>query len=359
MNRITTLIFGSSGSHCYPFGKGRKMGKKIGIDLGTANTMIYVGGKGIVMRAPSVVAVEKQSKKVVAVGADAKKMIGKTPGSIIAYRPLKDGVIADFEIASLMLHSFLHKVDAVSIFNRPSVIVCMPYLVTEVEKRAIEDATFEAGAKSVALIEEPIAAAIGAGLRVAGARGSMLVDIGGGTTEVAVLSLGGIVVSNSTRIAGDELDSAIIQYMKNRHSLLIGEATAEFLKRRIGSAHPKIDRGTARIYGRSLKTGQGVELEVSSREIREAISEKTEQILRVIKTTLEETPPELSADIFDFGMILTGGGSLLPGLAMLISESTGVRVTMAKSPLESVCLGIGRVIESSGALAGAVKFRQR
>ncbi len=335
------------------------MGKKIGIDLGTANTMIYVGGRGIVMRAPSVVAVEQQTKRVVAVGLEAKRMIGKTPGSIVAYRPLKDGVIADFEIASMMLHEFLSKVDAGSFFNRPSVIICMPYGVTEVEKLAIENAAFEAGAKAVALIEEPIAAAIGAGLRVAGARGSMIVDIGGGTTEVAVLSLGGIVVSHSLRVGGDDLDNAIIQYMKNKHNLLIGETTAETVKKKIGSAHPKFDRGYFKVYGRSLKTGQGESLIVTSREIRHAMLEPLREIVTSVKSALEDTPPELSADIFDLGMMITGGGTLLRGLPTLISEYTGVRVTVAKHPLESVCLGIGRVIESSGAYSDAVRFRQK
>ncbi len=335
------------------------MGKKIGIDLGTANTMIYVGGRGIVMRAPSVVAVEQQTKRVVAVGLEAKRMIGKTPGSIVAYRPLKDGVIADFEIASMMLHEFLSKVDAAGFFNRPSVIICMPYGVTEVEKLAIENAAFEAGAKAVALIEEPIAAAIGAGLRVAGARGSMIVDIGGGTTEVAVLSLGGIVVSHSLRVGGDDLDNAIIQYMKSKHSLLIGETTAEVLKKKIGSAHPKFDRGELRIYGRSLKTGQGESLVVKSSEIRYAMQEPIQEIIESVKSALEDTPPELSADIYDLGMMLTGGTTLLRGLPTLISEYTGVRVTVAKNPLECVCLGIGRVIESSGAYADAVRFRQK
>ena len=335
------------------------MGKKIGIDLGTANTMIYVGGKGIVLRAPSVVAVEKQSKRVVAVGHKAKKMIGKTPRSIVAYRPLKDGVIADFEIASMMLHKFLHEVDATGFFNRPSVIVCMPYGVTEVEKRAIEDSAFEAGAKEVALIEEPIAAAIGAGLRVAGARGSMIVDIGGGTTEVAVLSLGGIVVSRSVRVAGDELDNAISQYMKGHYALLIGDTTAELLKKKIGSVHPGVDRGKLTVYGRSQRSGLGEGVTVSSREIRAALEEPIQQIIDAIHQALEDTPPELSADIYDYGIMLTGGGAMLGGLAARISESTGIRVTVAKRPLESVCLGIGRVIESTGSLAGAVKFRQK
>lgn len=335
------------------------MGKKIGIDLGTANTLIYVGGKGIVLFAPSVVAVEKQTKRVVAVGNDAKRMLGKTPGNIMAYRPLKDGVIADFEISSMMLHSFLRKVDAGGIFNRPSVIICMPYGVTEVEKRAIEDAAFEAGVKEVALIEEPIAAAIGAGLRVAGARGSMIIDIGGGTTEVAVISLGGIAVSKSIKIAGDELDSAIVQYMKDRRGLLIGDTTAEMLKKHIGSVHPDADRGSMKVYGRSVRSGLAAEMTVHSREIREALVEDAEQIVNAVKEALEDTPPELSADIYDLGIMLTGGGAMLAGLPALISENTGLRVTVAKRPVESVCRGIGRVIESTGIYSGAVRFRQR
>ncbi len=335
------------------------MGKKIGIDLGTANTLIYMGGKGIIMRAPSVVAIEKQTSKVVAVGLEAKKMIGKTPGTITAYRPLKDGVIADFDVTSMMIHQFLQKIDAGGFFNRPSVIVCMPYGVTEVEKRAVEDATLEAGVKSVSLIEEPIAAAIGSGLRVSGARGSMIVDIGGGTTEVAVLSLGGIVVSNSVRVAGDELDDAIVQYVRDRYSVLIGEGSAELLKKRIGSVHPSINRGSMKVYGRSLRSGLGAEIEVSSAGIREALSDKVEEIISTIKRTLEQTPPELSADIYDLGIMLAGGGAMLGGLATIITERTGIRVTLAKHPLDAVCLGIGRVIESSGAIGGALRSRTR
>lgn len=335
------------------------MGKKIGIDLGTANTLIYMGGKGIILRAPSVVAVEQQTGKVVAVGGEAKRMIGKTPGSIVAYRPLKEGVIADFEVTSMMLHQFLRKIDAGGFFNRPSVIVCMPYGVTEVEKRAVEDATLEAGVKSVSLIEEPIAAAIGSGLHVSGARGSMIVDIGGGTTEVAVVSLGGIVVSHSLRVAGDQLDQAIIQYLRDKHHVLIGDMTAELLKRKIGSVHPSVDRGTLTIYGRSLRSGLGAELTISSAAIREALSEKVEDIIETIKLTLEDTPPELSADIYDFGIMLAGGGAMLGGLPTLISERTGLRVTVAKRPLECVCLGIGRVIEGAGDIGSALKTRSR
>ena len=335
------------------------MGKKIGIDLGTANTLIYVGGRGIVMRAPSVVAVEQQTRRVLAVGSGAKKMIGKTPGSITAYRPIRDGVIADFDVTSLMLQKFLRRVDAGSFFNRPAVVVGMPCGINEVEKRAIEDATFEGGARSVALIEEPIAAAIGSGLRVAGPRGSMIVDIGGGTTEVAVIAMGGIVVSRSLNVAGDGFDADIIRYIRSERGILIGEATAELLKVHIGSVHKKVDRGTLNVYGRSMKTGLGVEFTVSSDEICEATSDGVMKIISAIRAALEETPPELSADIYDFGIMLTGGGSLIGGLDRKITEETSLRVTYAKRPLESVCIGIGRVIESTGSLAGAVKFRQR
>ena len=335
------------------------MGKKIGIDLGTANTLIYVSGRGIVMRAPSVVAVEQQTRRVLAVGSGAKRMLGKTPGSIIAYRPIRDGVIADFDVTSLMLQKFLRRVDAGSFFNRPSVIVGMPCGINEVEKRAIEDASLEGGARSVALIEEPIAAAIGSGLRVAGPRGSMIVDIGGGTTEIAVIALGGIVVSRSLNVAGDGFDADIIRYIRSERGILIGEATAELLKVRVGSAHPQFDRGEINVYGRSMKTGLGVEFSVSSGEIREAISEGVIKLTSAIKSALEETPPELSADIYDFGIMLTGGGSLIGGLGKRITEETSLRVTYAKSPLESVCRGIGRVIDSTGSLAGAVRFRQR
>ena len=335
------------------------MGKSIGIDLGTANTLVYVKGRGIVLREPSVVAVEARTRRVMAVGNEAKLMLGKTPGSIVAMRPLKDGVIAEFDITAAMLHHYYNKVAGPSIFSRPRVIICIPYGVTEVEKRAVQDVALEAGAQSVALIEEPIAAAIGAGLKVADARGSMIVDIGGGTTEVAVTSLGGIVLSSALRSAGDELDSAIIAYMKRKHNVLIGEMTAEMLKKNIGSVIPMADRGNMVIRGRNLLNGLPATLAVSSGEIREAMSEQVSRIIDCIRTTLENTPPELSSDIYDNGIMLAGGGALLAGLDMLIQQLTGIRTMIAKNPMDCVAMGIGKVIDSVGELNGIVNFRTR
>lgn len=335
------------------------MAKIVGIDLGTANTLICTKGKGIVLRSPSVVAISKADRSVVALGREARRMLGKTPEGILAFRPLKDGVIADPEVTSKMIRAFFEYTDSISLFSRPSAIVCIPYGVTEVEKRAVEDAAFEAGARSVALIEEPLAAAIGTGLRVGGARGSMIVDIGGGTTEVAVISLGGIVASNSIRVAGDEFDEAIISYLRRRRGILIGSATAEILKIRIGSAHPSCDAGEMEVCGRSLDSGLGAVMKIRSHEVREAISSTLEQIIYAIKKTLEQTPPELSSDIYDFGIMLTGGGALLRGIDKLISERTGIQVKIAQRPLESVCAGILRVIESEGKLGNLLQYRGR
>ncbi len=333
------------------------MAKQLGIDLGTANTIVYMKGKGIILREPSVVAVDKVGKRVVAVGGDAKRMIGKTPGNIAAYRPMKDGVIADFDVTAKMLHSFFGKVQASGPFSRPSVAICIPYGVTEVERRAVEDATFEAGAKNVALVDEPMAAAIGSGLRINGARGSMIVDIGGGTAEVAVISLGGIVISHSLRAAGNQIDEAIVRYMKREYGVLIGDTTAEALKKNIGSVHVSMDRGEMEIRGRNLRTGLPAVMTVCSAQIREAITEPVSRIINTIRTALENTPPELSADIFDYGIMLAGGGALLGGLPALISERTGVRVTVAKRPLDSVALGLGKVIE--GQVGDIVRYRSR
>lgn len=335
------------------------MAKIVGIDLGTANTLICTKGKGIVLRSPSVVAISKADRSVVALGKEARRMLGKTPEGILAFRPLKDGVIADPEVTAKMIRAFFEYTDSISLFARPSAIVCIPFGVTEVEKRAVEDATFEAGARSVALIEEPLAAAIGTGLRVGGARGSMIVDIGGGTTEVAVISLGGIVASNSVRVAGDEFDEAIISYLRRRRGILIGSATAEALKIRIGSAHPSCDAGEMEVCGRSLDSGLGAVMKIRSSEVREAISGNLEQIIYAIKKTLEQTPPELSADIYDFGIMLSGGGALLRGIDKLITERTGIQVKIAPRPLESVCAGILRVIESEGKLGNLLQYRGR
>ncbi|MBQ7475332.1 MAG: rod shape-determining protein [Clostridia bacterium] len=333
--------------------------KSIGIDLGTANTIVYLKGRGIVLREPSVVAIDQRGKHVVAVGSEAKMMLGKTPGSITALRPLKDGVIAEFDATAAMLRHFFKKVSGNTIMSRLKVIICIPYGVTEVEKRAVEDVTLEAGAQSVALIEEPVAAAIGSGLRVEDARGSMIVDIGGGTTEVAVLSLGGIVLSTSLRTAGDELDDAISAYIKRKYNVLIGDVTAEMLKKRIGSVHPSFDKGVMEVRGRNLLNGLPAIINVTSVEIRESMAEQIKSIIESIRVTLENTPPELSSDIYDTGIVLSGGGALLPGLDLLVSRITGIRTVVAKNPLDCVAIGIGRVIESVGELSGVVNFRGR
>lgn len=334
-----------------------RMSKNIGIDLGTSNVIVYAKGKGIVLREPSVVAAETRGGKVVAVGNEAKMMLGKTPGSIKAVHPLKDGVIAEFDFAAKMLRDMFSRVSGNALFSRPKVMISIPYGVTEVEKRAVEDVTLEAGAQSVALIEEPFAAAIGAGLRVEDARGSMIIDIGGGTTEVAVISLGGIVLSNSIKIAGDTFDESIAAYIKNNFHVLIGDVTAEELKKNLGSALEATDRGAMEIRGRNLQNGLPAILTVNSAQIREAMSEDISRIIECIRNTLETTPPELSSDIYDSGIMLTGGGALIAGLAQIIAQTTGIRVIVAKSPLDCVAVGIGHVIESD--FNGAVSFRNR
>ena len=323
------------------------MARQIGIDLGTANTLIYQKDKGIVLRAPSVVSIDRSKNEVIASGLIAKRMLGKTPSNIKALRPLKDGVITDLQVTSLMLRDFFERLDMVSLFNRPSALVCIPYGITEVERRAVEDATFEAGAKNVGLIDEPIAAAVGADIQVYKARGAMLVDLGGGVSEASVISLGGVVQSNSLRIAGDEIDLAIVNYLKQRRNVLIGEITAERLKIRIGTAMPGIDRGSMEVCGRDLKTGLATTIEVTTAEIYQAISEPVSEIISMVKQTLEETPPELSADIFDFGIVMVGGGSLLPGIDEAINKRTGIRVMKAKRPVDCVCAGLGKMLEST------------
>lgn len=333
--------------------------KNLGIDLGTANTLVYVKGRGIVLREPSVVAVEAKSRRVVAVGNEAKLMLGKTPGSILAVRPLQDGVIAEYDITAAMLHHFFKKTSGSTIFSRPRVIICIPNSVTEVEKRAVEDVALEAGVQAVALIEEPVAAAIGSGLRVDSPRGSMIVDIGAGTTEVAVLSLGGIVLSTSERVAGDELDDAIVGYIKRKYNVLIGEVTAEMLKKKIGSVQPSADRGSMEVRGRNLLSGLPAVISISSAEIREALSDEVQHIVESIRSTLENTPPELASDIYDTGIMLSGGSAMLAGLDLLISKATGIRAVVAKAPIDSVAIGIGRVIESNYDMSGFLNYRTR
>lgn len=333
------------------------MNKQIGIDLGTANTLFYMKGKGIVLREPTVVAKNKVTGKVVSVGSDAKKMLGKTPGTIAALRPLKGGVIADFDVTAEMLHQFFRKINTGGFFSRPNVIICIPYGVTEVEKKAFEDAAFDAMSRSVDLVEEPMAAAIGAGLRIGSPRGSMIVDIGGGTTEVAVISLDGIVVSRSLRIAGDELDEVIVQYIKRRFNMTIGSATAEELKKRVGSVHRSADSAEMDIRGRDMRTGLPTTLHITSGDIREAMEEPIARIIDTIKATLENTPPELSADIFDAGIMLAGGGAQLRGLPTLIMERTGLKVNVAARPLDCVALGIGKGIEDPRILRNVILSR--
>ncbi|NLK94417.1 MAG: rod shape-determining protein [Clostridiales bacterium] len=323
------------------FGTNRDMG----IDLGTANTLVFVKGKGIVLREPSVVAINNVTKKPLAVGSEAKLMIGRTPGNIVAIRPLKDGVIADFDVAHTMIKSLIEKGTSKSSFKSPRIIVCYPSGVTEVEKRAIEEATKLAGAKDVVLMEEPMAAAIGAGLPVSEPTGSMIVDIGGGTTEVAIISLGGIVTSKSLRIAGDELDQAIIAYIKREYNLMIGERTAEQIKMQIGSAYKVEQEESMEIKGRDLVTGLPKIIEVSEVQIREALREPIFSIIEAIKTTLEKTPPELAADIMDKGIMLAGGGALLKGLDILITRETNMPVHIAEAPLDCVVLGAGKALE--------------
>lgn len=319
--------------------------KDIGIDLGTANTIVYVKSKGIVIDEPSVVAINRRSGDVLAVGDAAKEMIGRTPGNIVAIRPMKDGVIADFDITQAMLKYFIKKVMTSVTFGKPRVVICVPSGVTEVEKRAIEEATLHAGAKEAFLIEEPMAAAIGASIRVEEPSGSMVVDIGGGTSEVAVISLGGIVTCKSLRIAGDELDEAIMHYIKKEYNLMIGDRTAESIKIAIGSAYPSFKEESMEIRGRDLISGLPKNVTVTSSEIMEALKEPVYAIVDAIKYTLEKTPPELASDIMDKGIMLTGGGALLKGLDRLIHDETGIGVTIAERPLECVAIGSGKVLE--------------
>lgn len=315
----------------------------IGIDLGTANTIVYKTGKGIVLREPSVVAINTETKRPVAVGAEAKDMIGRTPGSIEAIRPLKEGVIADYESTAIMLKYFLKKAVGKSIMSKNRILICIPYGVTDVERSAVEKAAYFTGAKEVRIIEEPLAAAIGADLPVSEPTGSMIVDIGGGTSEVAVISLGGIVASESVRVAGDAIDQAIIAYVRKAFSLVIGERTAEEIKFEIGNTMDY--EGSMEIRGRDMMTGLPQNITITSKDVREAIEEPVTLILESIKTTLEHTPPELSADIIDHGITLTGGGALLRDLDRLISQETGIPVHVAHVPLDCVAEGCGKSLE--------------
>ncbi|MBC7231768.1 MAG: rod shape-determining protein [Chloroflexi bacterium] len=335
--------------------------RDMAIDLGTATVLVLVHGQGIVINEPSVVAIEKKTKKVVAVGAEAKEMIGRTPSSIVAIRPLRDGVIADFDVTEKMLHYFINKAHERTRvpFPRPRVVVGIPSGVTEVEKRAVHDACLSAGAREAYLIEEPMAAALGAGLPVTESVGSMIIDIGGGTTEVAVISLGGIVVSRSIRIAGDEMDEEIIQYARQKYNLLIGERMAERVKIAIGSACPLPEEKTMTIYGRNLITGLPQAIEVSSVEIREALTGSISTIIATVKETIDDTPPELVADLIEQGIAMAGGGSQLQGLAERLTQETKMRVYVADDPVTCVVRGAGEVLEHLDALHKVLASTQR
>jgi rod shape-determining protein MreB len=317
----------------------------LAIDLGTANTLVYLKGKGVVMDEPSVVAVNKETNRVLAVGKEAKDMLGRTPGSIVAIRPMRDGVIANFEITETMLRYFIRKVHNRKALVRPRIIISVPSGITQVEKRAVKDSATSAGAREVYLVEEPMAAAIGAGLPIQEPSGNMIVDIGGGTTEVAVISLSGIVYSKSIRVGGDEMDEAIVHYIKRKYNLLIGERMAEKIKTQIGSAYPMEERQTVEAKGRDLVAGIPKTLTISDEEVREAILEPVTAVVDAIKIVLERVPPELAADIVDKGIVLAGGGSLLRGLEVLIREETELPIAIAEDPLSCVVRGTGKVLD--------------
>ncbi len=316
----------------------------IGIDLGTATTLVYVKGEGVVLCEPSVVAIEKDTNRVIAVGDEAKKMLGRTPGNIIAIRPMKDGVISDFEITEAMLKYFIKKVHKRKVLVRPAMVIAIPSGITAVEKRAVRDSAERAGARSVELIEEPKAAAVGVGLPVEEAAGNMIIDIGGGTTEFAVISLGGMVYAKSIKIAGDEMDEAVIEYLRKTYNLMIGERTAEEIKIRIGSAYPLEEELSMDVRGRDLISGLPKTITITSVEIREALHDPVQAIVDASKTTLEQTPPELAADLIDRGIVMAGGGSLLRGIDKRIAEETGLPVHVADDPLTAVVLGTGQTL---------------
>ena len=317
----------------------------IGIDLGTASILVYVKGKGVVLKEPSVVAFDRDTNRIKAIGEEARLMLGRTPGNIVAVRPLRQGVISDYTVTEKMLKYFIQKAVGKQRFRKPLISICVPSGVTEVERKAVEDAAFQAGARDVKIIEEPIAAAIGAGIDIARPCGNMIVDIGGGTSDIAVISLGGTVVSTSIKIAGDDFDDAIVRYMRKRHNLLIGERTAEDIKIRIGSAFPRPEVEEVDVRGRNLVTGLTKAMTVTSEETEEALKDTTLQIVEAVHSVLEKTPPELAADIADRGIVLTGGGSLLYGLEELIESKTGITTMTAEEPMTAVAIGTGKYVE--------------
>ncbi|MHB8132415.1 MAG: rod shape-determining protein MreB [Mobilitalea sp.] len=320
-------------------------GSDIGIDLGTASVLVYIKGKGVVLKEPSVVAFDRDTNKIKAIGEEARLMLGRTPGNIVAVRPLRQGVISDYTVTEKMLKYFIQKAVGKQRFRKPRISVCVPSGVTEVEKKAVEDATYAAGAREVSIIEEPIAAAIGAGIDISRPCGNMIVDIGGGTTDIAVISLGGTVVSTSVKIAGDDFDDALVRYMRKKHNLLIGERTAEDIKIKIGSAYRRPESVSMEVRGRNLVTGLPKTITVTSEETEEALRETTSQIVEAVHSVLEKTPPELAADIADRGIVLTGGGCLLYGLEELIEEKTGITTMTAEDPMTAVAIGTGKFVE--------------
>jgi rod shape-determining protein MreB len=319
------------------------IGSDIGIDLGTASILVYIKGKGVVLKEPSVVAFDRDTNKIKAIGEEARLMLGRTPGNIVAVRPLRQGVISDYTVTEKMIKYFIQKALGKKSFRKPRISVCVPSGVTEVEKKAVEDATYQAGAREVEIIEEPIAAAIGAGIDISRPCGNMIVDIGGGTSDIAVISLGGSVVSTSVKIAGDDFDEALVRYMRKKHNLLIGERTAEDIKIKIGTCYPQNE--TMDVRGRNLVTGLPRTITVSSEETEEALREATLQIVEAVHSVLEKTPPELAADVADRGIVLTGGGSLLRGLEELIEERTGINTMTAEHPMTCVAIGTGKYVE--------------
>ena len=320
-------------------------GTDVGIDLGTASILVYIKGKGVVLKEPSVVAFDRDTNKIKAIGEEARLMLGRTPGNIVAVRPLRQGVISDYTVTEKMLKFFIQKAIGKKTFRKPKIAVCVPSGVTEVEKKAVEDATYQAGAREVFIIEEPNAAAIGAGIDISRPCGNMIVDIGGGTTDIAVISLGGTVVSTSIKIAGDDFDEAIVRYMRKKHNLLIGERTAEDIKIKVGSCYPRAQVDSIDVRGRNLVTGLPKTVTVTSEETEEALKEATAQIVEAVHSVLERTPPELTADIADRGIVLTGGGALLRGLEELLESKTGINTMTAEEPMQCVAIGTGKFVE--------------
>ena len=320
-------------------------GTDVGIDLGTASILVYIKGKGVVLKEPSVVAFDRDTNKIKAIGEEARLMLGRTPGNIVAVRPLRQGVISDFTVTEKMLEHFIRKAVGKKTFRKPKIAVCVPSGVTEVEKKAVEDATYQAGAREVFIIEEPIAAAIGAGIDISRPCGNMIVDIGGGTTDIAVISLGGTVVSTSIKIAGDDFDEAIVRFMRKKHNLLIGERTAEDIKIKVGSCYPRSEVDSIDVRGRNLVTGLPKTVTVTSEETEEALKETTSQIVEAVHSVLERTPPELTADIAERGIVLTGGGALLRGLEELLESKTGINTMTAEDPMKCVAIGTGKFVE--------------